>query len=398
VLQIANEFLTLLPPPVSSVTNVNFSTSRITEINGTIWRDRDANGLRESGEPGIAGWTVYLDADNDGQFDAGEPSTISASDNPLTVDVDEAGRYEFAEIPEGTHIVRRVVPLGWAATGPADSVIAMLSLNPDTTNGNVALGLDFGHKPTGRVEGLNWNDLDADGIRDPNEPGLAGWTIYVDENNDGQFQPHEPHTVTRDDDPATTTVIESGFYAIEGVSPENPLIRAAGQPGWRQRYPQSAHSAPIGVPDLRTLLANLDAHHADITNQVPSHYDFQEGDSGNSIVDGGRDMYDGGNYLSTNLTSYFPYTNREIANSDSIFGVGSRYFTAKYPGLFALAVEGMSIDRFTISGALGAGGAGAVEGVLRSFTVGGQRYNLFIKRVYNAGDPSVNHLIVVPGD
>lgn len=395
---IADEFLELLPPPTASATNVNFFSSRTTEINGMIWRDRDGDGLREPGEPGLAGWTVYLDSDNDGQFDAGEPSTVSAADNPQTFAVDEAGRYSFAAIPEGTHVVRRVVPIGWATVSPTDSAIATLTLNPDTTNGNVAGNIDFGHTPIGRVEGFNWHDLDADGIRDPNEPGLAGWTIYVDENNDGQFQPHEPHAVTRDDDPATTTVIESGLYAIEGVSPENPLIRAAGQPGWRQRYPQAAHSAAIGVPDLRGLLANLDANHASITNQVSSRYDFLEGESGINIADGGGDMYEVGNYISTSRGGYLPYSNRQVAASDAIFGVGSRYFTAKYPGLFALAVDGMSIDRFTISGALGAWGAGAVDGAVRSLTVGGQQYTMFIKRVFDAGDPSVNHLIIVPGD
>jgi hypothetical protein len=31
----------------------------------------------------------------------------------------------------------------------------------------------------GRVTGVKWNDLNGNGVRDPGEPGLAGWTIHV---------------------------------------------------------------------------------------------------------------------------------------------------------------------------------------------------------------------------
>src|SRR5262249_47357640 len=39
----------------------------------------------------------------------------------------------------------------------------------------------------GSISGEKWNDLDGDKIKDPTEPGLAGWTVYVDENNNGKL-------------------------------------------------------------------------------------------------------------------------------------------------------------------------------------------------------------------
>ena len=47
-------------------------------------------------------------------------------------------------------------------------------------------------------------------------------------------------------------------------------------------------------------------------------------------------------YTLGNLAAAIPYTNGLVAASDARFGAGSRYFTAKYPGLFVLAAEDVS--------------------------------------------------------
>jgi serine-aspartate repeat-containing protein C/D/E len=397
VLKIANEFIASLPPPLENATGLDFGSTRVAELGGVVWRDANANGSHDANEPGIAGWTVYLDANNNGALDAGEVTAITTPDNPVTAAENEAGRYSFTNLLAGTYVVRRVVPTAWTPTEPADSRTVTLTFDPGTPNGNVALNVDFGNKPIGTIQGLKWNDLDADSVRDPNEPGLAGWTIYVDENDDGLFQPTEPSAVSRGDDPATPSANEAGTYTIEGVPSGVHRVREVVQQGWQQQFPFISHTAAIGVATLEGLLVNLNANHASITTLVPTPYEFFEGESGISIGDGGGDMYDGGNYLSTNLNAYLTYSNGTVAASDSIFGPGSRYFTAKHPGMFTMAVENMAIDRFVISGDLGADGGGQTEGAVITTSVSGQTYTLFIKRTFNAGDPSVNHIIVVPG-
>jgi subtilisin-like proprotein convertase family protein len=37
----------------------------------------------------------------------------------------------------------------------------------------------------GTIRGSKWEDKDADGVRDPSEPGLPNWKIYLDLNNNG---------------------------------------------------------------------------------------------------------------------------------------------------------------------------------------------------------------------
>ena len=55
---------------------------------GTKFHDLDADGKRDSGEPGLAGWRIWADYDDDGTRDSGEPYD----------DTDSAGRYVITGI------------------------------------------------------------------------------------------------------------------------------------------------------------------------------------------------------------------------------------------------------------------------------------------------------------
>ena len=78
------------------------------------------------------------------------------------------------------------------------------------------------------------------------------------------------------------------------------------------------------------------------------------------------------------------------------FGSGSSYFTNMYPGLFVMIAENISINGFKIIGNLGADGGGNFDSY--QYSIGepyATDYTIFVKRVYNAWDPSVNHIIIV---
>ncbi|MBI4231006.1 MAG: choice-of-anchor D domain-containing protein [Planctomycetes bacterium] len=152
-----------------------------------------------------------------------------------------------------------------------------------------------------------------------------------------------------------------------------------------------------GGRPLEEVLAALNASFASVTGAIPNRFDFSEGETGTYINDGGNDMYDGGNFLGTNLGGPIPYSNDLIVGS-APFGPGGRHFTRKYPGLFVLAADMQGVDAFTISGNLGADGSGSVDGVVLETRVQGVAYRGFVKRVYNAFDPSVNHLVIVAAD
>jgi subtilisin family serine protease len=75
-------------------------------IRGALFADINGDGLRQNGEPGLAGRTVYLDLNRDGRLEPGEPRTTTAAN----------GSYAFTGLTPGRYLVRQVVPLGWQAT------------------------------------------------------------------------------------------------------------------------------------------------------------------------------------------------------------------------------------------------------------------------------------------
>ncbi|WP_411845874.1 PQQ-binding-like beta-propeller repeat protein [Roseibacillus persicicus] len=140
--------------------------------------------------------------------------------------------------------------------------------------------------------------------------------------------------------------------------------------------------------DLEGVLQGLNDSAEEILSHLPGRYFFSNGDTGNSISDGGGDMYDSGNFLSFNSSLSLFYSNNHIAETN-----GARYFTLKLDGLFVLVADYGNSSSFNINGNLGADGNGSVT--LREFDPG-YGYQAFQKSVGGASDSSVNHLIMVP--
>src|SRR5205809_450640 len=62
---------------VSGVNFGNFSFFASNSISGQVFNDLNGNGIKDSGEPGLQGVTVFLDTNNNGTLDVGEASTVS---------------------------------------------------------------------------------------------------------------------------------------------------------------------------------------------------------------------------------------------------------------------------------------------------------------------------------
>ncbi len=166
----------------------------------------------------------------------------------------------------------------------------------------------------------------------------------------------------------------------------------------------STDCQPNGMPDecetdpsIERIRADLDLVAPSMSAQLPDRFDFSDGETGTCISDGGGDMYDCGNILNTNRQNAIPYTNGEILDGNQAFGPGSSYFTAKFDGLFILAAKDISIDRFEPTGNNGADGGGTADGTELSLVVNNLPFALFVKRVYATSDPSINQMIIVPG-
>src|SRR5262249_54096293 len=86
-------------------------------------------------EPGLPNWQIYLDTNNNGVLDAGEPSTLT----------DANGNYSFTGLQPGTYVVREVPQTGWTQTRPA----APGSYTEAVVGGQAISGVDFGNQLTG---------------------------------------------------------------------------------------------------------------------------------------------------------------------------------------------------------------------------------------------------------
>ncbi len=138
-----------------AVTLVRLDT--MAAITGSMWNDLDADGVRDTGEPGLAGWTVYLDSTGDGVWD---DSTTTGAD----------GSYAFTRMHGGTYLVSDVLQSGWSRTYPGIEGTHTLALAP----GQTATKIDFG----------NAVDGDEDGIATVQEQGPDGDDPAYDGNGD----------------------------------------------------------------------------------------------------------------------------------------------------------------------------------------------------------------------
>jgi hypothetical protein len=173
------------------------STSIGESITGVVYDDTDGDGTRDSGEDGIAGRRVYIDADNDKHFDRGELSDLT----------NEVGAYIFAGLPAGTYKVRQVPVSGWRQTNPSGGYAWKVTIGSRETSHN----RDFGSSTTAALRGTVFNDVNGNGIQDSGEKGRGGILVYLDLDHDKRFTPDDDFAVTTD---------ESGNYTFTVPTPE----------------------------------------------------------------------------------------------------------------------------------------------------------------------------------
>ena len=138
-------------------------------ITGALFDDVDANGRRSRAEPPLAGVRLFLDADGDGAYDAGETTVTTAADGSFTITNLAAGVYRVsAEVPAGR------------AGGAAD-VIVRGKARPVRVK-------PLGVSAAGALAGLVFVDSNVNGARDAGEAPVRGARVFLDTNGDGVWQ------------------------------------------------------------------------------------------------------------------------------------------------------------------------------------------------------------------
>ena len=175
---------------------------------------------------------VDIDADELGSFldpvlrlfdDSGLELTFS-DDTPALDELPSLDSYfEFTATSDGTYYI-------------GVSSFANFSYDPflegsgiGGSNGEYDLNVELiaGTVEPGSISGTKWNDIDGDGVQDNDEPGLEDWTIYIDDNQNGEL----------DDDEVSTTTDSEGSYSFTDLDPGTYVVAEELQPGWVQTFP-----------------------------------------------------------------------------------------------------------------------------------------------------------------
>jgi large repetitive protein len=206
----------------------DFGVGGLGVIGDSVWLDLDGDGVRDLGEPGLAGATVTATL-----FGAdGEPG--GGDDQVFTTTVDESGNYLFEGLPAGDYIVEvSGLPGGLVPTFDSDGGndgTSRVTIGLDEVN----LDQDFGFAGTSGLDGTVFDDIDDDQTQDAGEPGVPDVDVIItwggpggpivirtqtDSNGDWSVDnlPSGSYTVTVDPTslPANTTVSIDLPIAIE---------------------------------------------------------------------------------------------------------------------------------------------------------------------------------------
>jgi serine-aspartate repeat-containing protein C/D/E len=204
----------------------NFGNWTTATKSGIKFHDLNADGVKDEGEPGLAGWTIYVDYDDDGILDEGEPYAVT----------DANGDYTIIGIVPGTWKVKEVAQTGWTCSFPNPCYHQETFVSGMTYADN-----NFGNWTTATKSGIKFHDLNADGVKDEGEPGLAGWTIYVDYDDDGILDENEPYAVTD----------ANGDYTIIGIVPGTWKVKEVAQTGWTCSFPNPCYHQETFVSGRR---------------------------------------------------------------------------------------------------------------------------------------------------
>ena len=202
-----------------------------------VWRDNNANGQQDAGEPGLAGVTVDL-LDIDG----------NEVDSTTT---DAAGGYWFLSLIPGTYQVRFSTPTGLVAA-PSNSgddatdsdAVDGLSGTYTLTSGDANMTVDAGFYACASLGDFVWVDANANGQQDSGESGLGDVTVNLLDENDNVI--------------ATTTTSAAGEYLFSNLVPGSYKVQFVTPSGYVATTADSGDDAsdsdPVdGVTSVYTL-------------------------------------------------------------------------------------------------------------------------------------------------
>lgn len=222
------------------------------DVFGNVRNDVNDTGTYNASDAGLAGWTVYIDVNNNGKLDSGEPSAVTNSSGAYSIN---------GSVPaEGEYPVEVNVQSGWRITYPSSEIewIGVTSTSCVFTNVN------FEATQKGLITGTVFNDPNGDGAQERGEQGISGLQVTVTDQTNGNVGPW------------TATTASNGTYTVRDLPGGDTFAPAVSNPpatdvpGWLTEQPgggamadgtlpavtvASGTSQSVSFPEYRTLPA-----------------------------------------------------------------------------------------------------------------------------------------------
>ena len=193
--------------------------TRAAGLGDFVWEDLNGDGRQQAGELGIAGATVRLVRDLDGDGLYSSPNEVLA-----TTVTDANGAYSFKALTPGlAYQVLFSLPSNYNAISPRQSDgLAASGVNSDGTLSDVVVlapgeyrsTIDSGFYRYASIGDRLWLDANGNGQQDAGEVGIAGQTItLIGGGADGLISTAGDNTI------ATTITAADGTYLFTGLTP-----------------------------------------------------------------------------------------------------------------------------------------------------------------------------------
>lgn len=243
-------------PSDFAVARYQNTVSQPASISGVVFEDVNANGVRDAGEPGIGGATLYHDANNNSTLDLGS-ATYTAADTPKPIPDQSSVRSNLTVAGAPGEIIDMNVTLTISHTFDPDLTVNLLS--PSGTL--VRLFSDVGNT-AGTTGNANFTDTVFDdqatqsinagrppfrGTFRPQQPLAA----FVGENANGVWELEILDTAAEDTGrleswsvsittrgEASTSSAPDGTFIFPAIAPGDYTIRQAPLTGFTQTSPQ----------------------------------------------------------------------------------------------------------------------------------------------------------------
>lgn len=188
---------------------------RLGSICGIKIHDKNGDGIKDGNEDGLPNW----------------PITLTIGTTIYNTTTDAKGNYCFDNLPAGTYIVSEANLPGWRQIFPSSPGIHTVNLLPGekVTNINFSNVEDISVR-VGSICGIKFNDLNGDGIKQLNEPGLPNWTFQLT----GAAN-------------QTTTTDLNGYFCFSNLVAGNYTVKEVKQIGWKPTTPDSSGSYSISL-------------------------------------------------------------------------------------------------------------------------------------------------------